>query len=664
MTESTKPSFTLRDYQKMGVATMCRTPKMCLGDATGLGKTIQVLASYDTIESREPDYVPIILTTKSALFQWRGEVDKFMENANPCVVHGEPYQRHQTYESFFDAPRQRKLLLLTYDTLFRDLEPSVVKDKSVKVDPKLKKALKEARAEEAACKNGYENLLSNIKEISDGRRFEDSEYIFARLNGKEANKPPGWSSQDEKMLLLTIESKEKYDTIKKTVNDLSIQVNPPKRSSGILECMLEMKARHPATKFMLVMDEAHKVKNYRSQVHEKVRAVSLHCDRVIGMTATPVKNRLMEFFGLFRIINPTLFPKVTQFMNEYCVTKMQRVAGGRQVPIVVGYRNLDAFVEKIKPYYLARQKHEVAKELPELISVEIPCELTDDQENLYDMAEAGSVSEDDGSEDSSADILRSLTMCAQAVNAPQLILDENGNPFTGESSKIDALLELLTGDAEDQKVIVFSRFEKMVSLIEDHLKENKIKYVRITGKESDPKLRQKNREIFQDPESGVNVIMITMAGSESLNLQAAEHFVFVDLPWSQGDYTQLIGRMIRIGSQHKTVVAHHMLGIRQSGEKTIDHHVLKALREKMKLADRVAGQALVGGLQFKSEDMVQDILSSMKDNKKDVDPKSTQTKKKIPPKKPATKTLVEKTVKSVKSEESPVEAISLDLSDI
>jgi SNF2 family DNA or RNA helicase len=158
--------------------------------------------------------------------------------------------------------------------------------------------------------------------------------------------------------------------------------------------------------------------------------------------------------------------------------------------------------------------------------------------------------------------------------------------------------------------------------------------------------------------------MITMAGSESLNLQAAEHFVFVDLPWSQGDYTQLIGRMIRIGSQHKTVVAHHMLGIRQSGEKTIDHHVLKALREKMKLADRVAGQALVGGLQFKSEDMVQDILSSMKDNKKDVDPKSTQTKKKIPPKKPATKTLVEKTVKSVKSEESPVEAISLDLSDI
>jgi SNF2 family DNA or RNA helicase len=300
----------------------------------------------------------------------------------------------------------------------------------------------------------------------------------------------------------------------------------------------------------------------------------------------------------------------------------------------------------------------VAKELPEMISVEIQCELTMLQDQLYDMAENG-VSTDD--EENAADTLSSLTMCAQAVNAPQLILDEDGNPFEGPSSKVDALIDLLTGDAEDQKVIVFSRFEKMVSLIGKVLESHKIKYVRVTGKESDPKLRRQNCETFQDSNSGVNVILITMAGSESLNLQAAEHFVFVDLPWSYGDMLQLVGRMIRIGSSHKTVVAHYMLGLRQSGEKTIDHHVLKALKEKMKLADKVAGKSMVNALQFtKSEDvdMIREIAKSMsggekntrKSSSKDVKIKST-AKAKPEAKKKA-------------MEEPSIESISLDFSDL
>jgi superfamily II DNA/RNA helicase len=113
--------------------------------------------------------------------------------------------------------------------------------------------------------------------------------------------------------------------------------------------------------------------------------------------------------------------------------------------------------------------------------------------------------------------------------------------------------------------------------------------------------------------SEVDVILITTAGSESLNLQAAEHFVFLDLPFSYGDYYQLIGRMIRIGSSHSTVVAHHLIGVRRSGEKTIDRHVLSILRSKKKLIDKVAGDGIIGGLHFKSgDDMVKDLLGEIK----------------------------------------------------
>jgi hypothetical protein len=659
-----KPAFAngdpiiLRNYQKSGIANLLLAPRTILGDGTGLGKTIQVLSTIGYVWMKEPDYIPIILTTKSALFQWESETLKFMTGMQPVVIHGEPHERQLQYEEFFDSESHRKILLITYDTLFRDLDSTVVKDRSVKPDPKLKKLLKNKKDEFNDIKSQLESGMSVLRSITDSRKFEDAEYVFSSLNGKSLPRPYGWSDDDQLILNRTIGLKVKFESTRLEIESISNKISPPMTTIGLAERVSTLKAENPNLKFMLVMDEAHKVKNYRSQVHDKVRAISLQCDRIVGMTATPVKNKLMEFFGIFRIVNPSLFPKVTAFQNEYCVTKLQRVGGGRQVPIVVGYKNLDKFVEKIEPYYLSRKKHEVAKELPELISVEIPCELSQIQDDLYDMAESGVGGSDDTEEGAGAEILASLTMCAQAVNAPQLILNEEGEPFDGSSTKIESLIDLLENDAFDQKVIIFSRFEKMISQIEVSLKESNIKYVRITGKESDPKMRQNAREKFQDPNSGVNVIMITMAGSESLNLQAAEHFVFVDLPWSYGDYDQLLGRMIRIGSSHKTVVAHHMLGVRISGEKTIDHHVLKALREKKKLADKVAGNSLVGGLSFESKDAVQDILSYMRsDEKKDSKFKSNKSIKKASPVKP-------KMNAEVKASEPKIDTVEIDLSDI
>lgn len=236
------------------------------------------------------------------------------------------------------------------------------------------------------------------------------------------------------------------------------------------------------------------------------------------------------------------------------------------------------------------------------------------------MAETGAADRMDDPDATGGDMLAALTMVQQAVDSPCLIADEEGKPFEGPSSKIDALLELLEDEAAGRKIIVFSKFEKMISLIELALKESKYvdgegrprkgyRYVRITGKENDPKLRNRNKDLFQDPNSGIDIVLITTAGSESINLHAAEHLAFIDMPWSWGDYIQLTGRMIRIGSAHTTVVAHHFLGKRRDGTKTVDHHILQALRSKKKLADKVAGESIKGGLQFVSGDVAQDVMA-------------------------------------------------------
>jgi SNF2 family DNA or RNA helicase len=629
----------IRNYQKQGIMNLLQSPKHILGDDTGLGKTIELLTTIGYIWMVEPTYIPIVVTNKSSLFQWEAETHKFLQGIETVTVNGDPRKRQELYDDFFNHDSSKKrLLIMTYDMLLRDLKENLIGEK-IK-GPEIKEAKQKAREFKAKYEESklkfeearvrfdiyFENLSYELKESisklirgeSDNiHEFADKEEIESILNAKNGRE----AARSEF---------EKADTL----------ANPVRRVPGILDRIQELKVNNQELKFLVTFDEFHKVKNYKGKIHEIAKELSMECNRVYGMTATPVKNRLMEFFSLFRIIQPTLFPKVTHFMNEYCVTKMQSIGRGRQVPIVVGYKNLDKFVSKIEPYYLSRKKHEVAKELPDLITRELICELTDEQEELYDLAESGVLTQDED-ENNAGQVLASLVLCQQAVNSPCLIADADGNPFEGKSSKEEILLELLSDELDEKKVIIFSRFERMVSRIGVLFEEAKIKYVRITGKENDPRVREQAKNTFQNMESGVNVILITTAGSESINLHSAEHMIFFDSPWSWGDYLQIIGRMIRIGSVHTSVVATHLLAQKKDGKKTIDQHVIKALRSKKHLADKVAGDNLPGGLKFTQDMGAMDIFHEIRSGRNagdkgtllDKTNKKIQSSKKIHPSK-------------------------------
>lgn len=481
----------IRNYQAQGILNLLQMERMVLGDDTGLGKTLEMLSAIGYIWMMEPEYVPIIITTKSALFQWEDETRKFMQNMEAVTVSGEPFKRHKLYEEFFlnHNANKKRLLILTYDMVMYDLVEAVIRDKPQKVRPGFNRELKEARQ----AKKETQALLLPSKEAYDQhfapRPFDIVNYLEQFWeDGPSPPLPPGWTDVDDKILRAYVEARANANVAEQKVIDLNQEAAPPKKVPGILDYLKEMKFTHPQVKTMLIMDEMHKLKNHRSQFHEKTASIAHESSRVYGLTATPVKNRLMEFFSLFRIIQPSLFPKITPFQDEYCLTKLQPIGGGRQVRIVVGYKNLDAFVNKIEPYYLSRKKYDVAKELPELLSREVDCELTELQEELYDLAESGLLNKSEDPDVTQAEMLSSMVMCQQAVNAPQLIANEDGEIYDGPSSKVDTLLELLN-EIEGQKVIIFSKFEKMVSLVESHLIKEKIKCVRITGKENSSKMR-------------------------------------------------------------------------------------------------------------------------------------------------------------------------------
>jgi SNF2 family DNA or RNA helicase len=309
---------------------------------------------------------------------------------------------------------------------------------------------------------------------------------------------------------------------------------------------------------------------------------------------------LIEGYGIYSVVVPGLFPNSKNaFMQQYCITRLQPIPGGRrQVPVIVGYRkeHIALFKDKIDPYFLARAKQDVASELPILTIKTEKVGLTKAQTAKYQEALEGLLEIDTTGEEKETTKLTALIYCQQIVDHPGLIDCE------GDSEKMERLFEMLTeGDLADDKIIVYTRFRKMVDRLQEEANKLKIKSVRITGSEDEAERKKAIKE-FQDPNSDVKVCWITSAAAEGVNLQAAKAMVFYDSPWSAGDYIQLLGRMIRIGSVHDRCYAIHLCA-----QGTIDDKVMAVLRKKMKLVEQIMGKRLKG------EESEDDIVSSDND---------------------------------------------------
>lgn len=385
-------------------------------------------------------------------------------------------------------------------------------------------------------------------------------------------------------------------------------------------------------KLVVIYDEATAFKSRKTKTWEVARYLADRAHRVYGLTATLLKNRLFEGYCIYGVIRPGLFTTQKAFHEDYCFVELKKV-GKARVPIIKGYKNLDHFRDRIDPYFLGRKKHMVASELPTLTTRELVCELGSAEESKYAEALTGVLELGDGEvrdyEDNKA--LVSLIYCQQVVNSLAMLkfkegdvvgdyatgfdFDPKAHQIGSLGAKEQGLVDLLTGELEDEKIVVYTRFESLVGRLQAILRKEGIKSTRITGKEND-ETRRKNQSLFQDADSDTKVIFITDAGSEAINLQIAIGMIFYDAPWSWGNYIQTLGRMIRIGSPHKGVLAFHLLAKRPkqdpADQKTIDHHVLSLLRRKRGLIDKVLGEGAVGALKFdKSGTDLQSLVRAM-----------------------------------------------------
>ena len=470
-------------------------------------------------------------------------------------------------------------------------------------------------------------VSARVKKASSKKR--GSTYYTLYLDNKAATKflallpgaPPGVGYKYPGLPLLQIENTQPRQVI---VKDEVVSVEPwlPADKPGLKNRYvydIEVEDNHNYFANGALVSNCTAFKNPSTKTWQVCRFLADRANRVYGLTATLLKNKLMEGFSIYKVIVPEVFKSKTAFMNDYCVTKLQSIAGSnRKIPIVVGYKNLAAFRAKIDLYFLGRPKHVVSDELPKLITKEVTCVMSKAEDAKYKQALSGVLEMGDGEvkdyEEHKAFV--ALTYCQQVVDSLSLLKFKDGDVIEDflfdESVKVDglgskeqALVDLITEEFDEEKVIVYTRFASLVPRLREILKNEGIKSVEISGNVKDTATnprRQQAQEAFQDQESDVRVIIITDAGSEAINLQAASAIIFYDSPWSWGNYVQLLGRPIRIGSPHQHVVAVHIVAERprdaKKDRKTIDHYTIELLQRKKDLVDKVLGESAVGALDF------------------------------------------------------------------
>ena len=284
---------------------------------------------------------------------------------------------------------------------------------------------------------------------------------------------------------------------------------------------------------MVVVDEAHFVKNKDAQRTRHTIRIIEQAEYALYMTGTAIENNVDEMCYLIECLNPSV-------ANE--IKGMKYLA------------KADLFRKKIAPVYLRRKRADVLMELPELTIHDEWCMMNDEEINSY----------------------------RKAVESENFMAMRRVSWNSLNSTKAERMVELcLQALSEGRKVVIFSYFLDTLSFVSDLLLGKALPV--ISGKLS----LEKRQDIlcqFEEPIARVLPIQIH-AGGIGLNIQTAEIVILCEPQLKPSDEMQAISRIYRMGQ------VHHVFVYRLLSADTIDETLVKRLHDKQNIFDQFADES-------------------------------------------------------------------------
>ena len=318
-----------------------------------------------------------------------------------------------------------------------------------------------------------------------------------------------------------------------------------------------------------ILDEGQFIKNPDAKVTQACFA--LRAEHRLVMTGTPLENRQLDLWSIFRYLLPGLLGSRAGFESALIQDRDGTMNRLRQ---------------QVAPFILRRTKNEVATELPPKVEMDLLCPLTEVQraeyarictEGLARLGEDITVA----LREKSFGFLALLTRLRQVCCDPDL-LPWLHSPLT-DSGKLQLLIEKLQEVVgSGHKVVIFSQFVTLLDRVRTALDQHypDLPRYEITGMTVD---RQKPVKDFQSAQGAAAMLVSLKAAGTGITLHAADYVFLLDPWWNPAVEDQAIDRVHRIG-QTNTVFVYRMV---TAG--TIEERIQALKGEKKQLFNQVVG---------------------------------------------------------------------------
>jgi len=290
---------------------------------------------------------------------------------------------------------------------------------------------------------------------------------------------------------------------------------------------------------MMIVDEAHYIKNPETIRSINTERISKHAQRILFMTGTALENNVDEMINLITILKPTI---------------------AKEIKNIAFMSSAPQFREKIAPVYYRRKREDVLKELPELIETKEWCTMNKKEEEVYEES----------------------ILNGTYPQARRLSWNVDDLKYSSKAERLKELVE--EAESEGRKVIVFSFFLETIQKIANFLGDRCS--MPITGA-IDSERRQEIIDKFGTAPAGSVLLAQIIAGGTGLNIQSASVVIICEPQFKPSIENQAISRAYRMG-QARNVLVYRLLC-----DNTIDERITELLEEKQKIFDTFADESVV-----------------------------------------------------------------------
>jgi SNF2 family DNA or RNA helicase len=383
-----------------------------------------------------------------------------------------------------------------------------------------------------------------------------------------------------------------YHGVERTLSSFHKEYDILLTSYGILRTGKEKIEDIPFA--LAIFDEVQIAKNPKSQTHyflSQIRAAMR-----LGLTGTPIENSLLELKAIFDLILPNYMPTLPEFKEKF-IDPIEKKKDVKQRKILQ---------KMIQPFILRRKKSEVLLDLPEKTEEIAYCDLSLEQKELYQSISRSFYTQlapslqDDTKPMPYMHIFSLLSKLKQVCDHPSLIHQNITNYQEHKSGKFALFIQLLSeARASNQKVVVFSQYLGMLSIIEKYLKEHRIGYTKLTG---ETKKRKEALESFRDNPKCEVFLASLLAAGVGIDLSAGSVVIHYDRWWNPAKENQATDRVHRLGQSRGVQV------FKCVAKGTIEEEIHRLIEKKQGLIEEMIGRDEMDQIKILTRQELADIL--------------------------------------------------------